>query len=161
MRHARDGIALQGQAIKANPSNARMFWRHISIGRDPLPAASACSRPHMSAHFSHLFARSRLRPHGADRCRAAGWQKPTGLRRLNGASRQPKLFDQPVLQAQLAHFFWMRFRPVGERDQADEDANSGMVSDAVLHDPARRPLAWCRHITTAELPRLIAGAKPA
>jgi adenylate cyclase len=171
--HADEDVALQGLAIEADPSNPWMFWRYISIGRDQLllgrdqDAIASLQRalalnPDMG-YFSHLFlaaayARTGQIEAGRQALAEANRHSPY----LTVRSVSPNYSTSPVYHAQLERF-QDALRLGGERDHAEEDADFGLAPDGLLHDVVGRTpteVPGAITITTAELPRLLADAKP-
>jgi adenylate cyclase len=176
--HAEEEIPLQAQAIRVNPRDPYLFNRYrrmgfasLMLGRDQ----DAIAFIERSLAVSREDDGSRS---GMNRLLAAAYartgQTSAAKRALAEAHRlQPYVsvrtitaagsLANPVYRQQLLHY-QDALRLLGAREHADEDADFGVPEDAVLHvrligyTPTGAPGA--RTIRTAELPQLLADARP-
>jgi TolB-like protein/rhodanese-related sulfurtransferase len=172
--HAEEDITLQGMAIEADPGNPWMFWRYISIGRDQLllgrdhEAIASLERslaldPNMGIPARELLlAVAYARTGQIDAAQQALTETVRWWPYLTVRSVDPNYSTSPVYRAQITRF-QDALRLAGARDHADENADFGIPSDGALHDltgrtPTKTP--GVTTISTAELPRFSADAKP-
>jgi tetratricopeptide (TPR) repeat protein len=172
--HAEQHIALQQAALEAHPHTSWAFnrYRHMGfaslmLGRDQdaitylqraLDLNPGYGSPSTYLWLAAAYARTgqinvaRQTLAEADRA----WPYMT-VRSVN-----PEYSLNRIYLDQLRHY-QDALRLAGERDHADEDADFGVASDHALHDlvgrtPTDAPGAVT--IRTADLPRLLADAKP-
>lgn len=173
--HAEEDISLQLETMEADPSPQWTYSRYANIGYDQLllgqdrDAVISLQRalaldPKMSASEGIYFplAAAYARTGDIDAARQALAQADRLSPFMTVRSVGPYESPDPEYREQVTRY-QDALRLAGERDHANEDADFGVLSDRALHDyvgrtPTDAPGAVT--IRTADLPRLLANAKP-